>query len=394
VNNSVKILHLTCTHQPADDRIFYRECLSLAERYSPVMIIGVGDENECKIIRDIRTLSVKDDGYKANIRKILAEARKIRPELVHVHDLFILEDALGYARALNIPLIYDVHEHFPLLIKRYLSGNWLKKNLHRFYWGYKERKLSKKAQHIITVVPQLTDRFFRWNASVTEIRNYPRKGVFEVQQRGAVPPETDKMLHFARGRIILIYAGDISKHRDLALFAETVSALNRRGYACAGVTLGSGKKNDVESWEALCREKKGEMLHLGHIPHEKIPGLLREAHIGWSVLPDIALFNISLPNKIFEYLACGLPFVASNMCNIRHLFWKNPAALIFQDEDAEGIASLIQSAFPDRERLNELKQRARETFLNRFTWESEESKLLDVYKTMIRADRDNDEIQR
>ena len=382
MNSTDLVLHISCTHSPDDDRILYRECLSLKKAYS-LIIIGVSGTAKRETLQDILTIGVKDGGYKANIRAIMNEARKFKPAMVHVHDLFILKEALRYAHDLEIPLIYDVHEHFPLLVKCYLPGSWVKKQIHRTTLAFREKHLSRKASHIITVVPQLTSRFSCWNKQVTEIRNYPRRELFENRQTGGGETAL-KIRDLARNRIVLIYAGDISRHRNLFLFADTVAALNKRGYSCVGVTLGKGEKSDVENWVDCCRNSRGQMLHLGQIPHQDIPSCLQEAHIGWSVLPDISPFNISLPNKIFEYLACGLPFVSSDLYNIRHLFWKNPAALIFQDEKAEGIATLIQSSFPDRELLNDMKKAARETFLNRFTWELEESKLHDIYRSILK----------
>lgn len=385
MDNPELVLHLSCTHSPDDDRIFYRECLSLKKAYS-LIIIGVSDKTRQETFQGILTLGVKERGYKNNIQAIMDEARKFRPVLVHVHDLFILKEALQYAQDLKIPLIYDVHEHFPRLVKFYLPGSWVKKQIHRTVLAFREKHQSRKAAHIITVVPQLTSRFSHWNLHVTEIRNYPRKDLFK-NGLTEVSETALRIRELARKRIILIYAGDVSRHRDLFLFADTVDALNKRGYTCMGVTLGHGEKGDVEEWEDRCRKSQGQMLHLGHIPHGDIPACLQEAHIGWSVLPDRSPFNISLPNKIFEYLACGLPFVSSDLHNIRHLFWKNPAALIFRDEKAEGIAAQIHSAFPDREMLNDIKKIARETFLNRFTWEIEESKLLDVYRSILKDEK-------
>lgn len=385
MNNPDVVLHLSCTHSPDDDRIFYREGLSLKKTYS-LIIIGVSDKTTQETLQDILTIGVKGAGYKNNIQAIMDEARKFKPSLVHVHDLFILKEALQYAQNLKIPLIYDVHEHFPRLVKFYLPGSWVKKQIHRTILAFREKHQSWKATHIITVVPQLTSCFSRWNRHVTEIRNYPRKDLFKNGQT-EVSETALRIRDLARDHIILIYAGDISRHRNLFLFADTVAVLNKRGYTSMGVTLGQGEKSDVEDWEDRCRKSQGQMLHLGHIPHGDIPACLQEAHIGWSVLPDRSPFNISLPNKIFEYLACGLPFVSSDLHNIRHLFWKNPAALIFQDEKAEGIAALIQSAFPDRQMLNDIKKTARETFLNRFTWELEESKLLDVYRSILKDEK-------
>lgn len=388
MNHKVNILHVTCTHNPDDDRIFYRECLTLSDLHRPVMVMGVGNEDKEDLYHDIRIRTFSDEGYKENIRKIMHEARLYRPKLIHVHDLFILKESLRYAEDLNIPLIYDVHEHFPLLVRSYLPGTWLKKEIHRLVLEIRERRWSRKANHIITVVPQLTDRFSRWHKHVTEIRNYPRKALFGPETHKRIPPQLDKMLHFVAGRIIVIYAGNISVHRNLKLLADTVSVLNRKGFDCVGITLGSGEEGDEEQWDNVCRKSNGELLHLGYIPHEELPFFLREAHIGWSVLPEISPFIMSLPNKIFEYLACGLLIVATNISNIRHLFWKSPVAILVHEEDAEGIASMIRSAFPEKEQLSELKKLAQETFLNRFTWEREESKLLDVYQSVLKTDSD------
>jgi|GEM_PF-1416451 len=379
------ILHLTCTHIPADDRILYRESLSLLKIITSVRIIGVDREYRHETVQGIETTAVKDEGYKNNIRNIMVEARKDKPSVVHVHDLFILKEALYYARELNIPLIYDVHEHFPMLVKSYLPGMWIKKMCHKLVLSHKEKRYSNKADHIITVVPQLTERFSKWHKNVTEIRNYPRKELFQID-KNLSQPSAKRMKEFAGERIILIYTGNISVNRNLKLFRDTVVSLNKRGYACVGVSLGSGDIKDEEIWIKLCNEFPDQMLHLGNVPHDQIPLILKEAHIGWGVLPDKAPFNISLPNKVFEYLACGLPVVVSDMCNVRHLLWKSPAALIFRDENEEGLSDLIMSAYPDTELLMEMKPRARDIFISRFTWDSEELKLLDVYKAVLKVE--------
>lgn len=379
------ILHVSCTHNPADDRILYRESLSLLKISPSIKIIGVDRENGQQLIRGIETISVKDEGYKTNIQKIMLEARKYNPSVVHVHDLFILKDALMYARELNIPVIYDVHEHFPKLVKSYLPGLWIKKICHKIVLGHREKHYSKMTDHIITVVPQLTERFSKWHDHVTEIRNYPRKELFQTDPKGS-HPLADKIKTFARDRIILIYAGNISINRDLKLFRDTILLLNKKGYACTGVSLGTGDRKDVDAWTKLCKESPDQMLYLGDIPHEQVPLVLHRAHIGWSVFPDKAPFNISLPNKVFEYLACGLPVVVSDLCNVRHLLWKSPVALIFRDEKEDGLSELIMSAYPDKDVLEEMKPRAKEIFISRFTWDSEELKLLDVYKAILKTE--------
>lgn len=379
------ILHLTCTHTPADDRILFRESLSLLKISPIIVIIGVSHENEHKRVQGIETVTVKDEGHKINIKKIMTEARKYKPAVVHVHDFFILKDALHYARDLNVPLIYDVHEHFPSLVRLYLPGMWIKKICHTMVLSRREKRYSKMADHIITVVPQLTERFTKWHKNVTEIRNYPRKDLFQTDHK-ANHAAAEKLKAFARDRIIIIYAGNISMSRDLTFFRDTVLALNNKGYNCAGVSLGGGEQRDVEIWKKLCNESPDRMLYLGEIPHEFVPSILRQAHIGWGVLPDKAPFNISLPNKVFEYLACGLPVVVSDMCNVRHLLWKSPAALIFSDEKDEGLADLIIGAYPDIEALNEMKQLAVEIFTSRFTWDSEELKLLQVYEDILKTE--------
>ncbi|HAE87762.1 TPA: hypothetical protein DCG86_07040, partial [Candidatus Marinimicrobia bacterium] len=78
MDNPELVLHLSCTHSPDDDRIFYRECLSLKKAYS-LIIIGVSDKARQETFQGILTIGVKERGYKNNIQAIMDEARKFRP---------------------------------------------------------------------------------------------------------------------------------------------------------------------------------------------------------------------------------------------------------------------------------------------------------------------------
>lgn len=391
MNETINILHISCTHNPDDDRIFYREGLSLKKHYSSISIIGVDKQERVDTKRGIRILAVKEANYKKNIQEIMMEVQKQKPNLLHVHDLFILKQAMKYAKGKKIPLIYDVHEHFPLLVKRYLPGSLLKKEAHYAMLSLLEKRESHQASHIITVVPQLTERFSRWNNHVTEIRNYPRKDLFQKQE-GKETPKLRSLRDVAKDHIVIIYAGNISRYRNLFLMGETIKALNKESNSYIGVTLGDGEKEDIDAWETYCNTSGGQLIHLGYVPHENIPQYLREAHLGWCVLPNYSPFTMSLPNKIFEYLACGLPFIASNFYTICYLFKNNPAALLVSEEDPKVLSARIHTAFPHRAYLQELRKIAKKTFLNQFTWESEESKLLDVYQQVLGGYRNNDKI--
>ena len=67
---------------------------------------------------------------------------------------------------------------------------------------------------------------------------------------------------------------------------------------------------------------------MGTISRKHIPKLLSESLIGIATLKDIPSLRYAIPTKVYEYMAAGIPFIATGKGEIEYLARKSKAGLI------------------------------------------------------------------
>ena len=113
--------------------------------------------------------------------------------------------------------------------------------------------------------------------------------------------------------IQLVYIGSLLHVRNLLPLCQAVEEANEDGMNFILSLVGQGAaKADLETF-AL--QTAGRIRVIPPIPHDQIPELLAQAHVGVTspFLPDRELFQASSPIKLFEYMAAGLPVLATRM---------------------------------------------------------------------------------
>jgi glycosyltransferase involved in cell wall biosynthesis len=87
-------------------------------------------------------------------------------------------------------------------------------------------------------------------------------------------------------------------------------------------------------------------------------------------------------NKLHEYLMAGLPVVASDLPEIRHVARQGdpPVGEVFDPEDSVSIAGAIKRILSDQDQLVRRRSEALRLAREHYNWEAEERKLLDLYR--------------
>lgn len=122
---------------------------------------------------------------------------------------------------------------------------------------------------------------------------------------------------------------------------------------------------------------EGRVHFRGPVPYQKMIEYCGGADIGLIVRdPSIPNNYISLPNRVFDYLACGLPIVAPMMPDIDKILRIYDCGLSIDDITAEAWADGVVRAL---ERQDEMRAGTVEASA-RMTWENlERDRLLDVF---------------
>lgn len=105
----------------------------------------------------------------------------------------------------------------------------------------------------------------------------------------------------------------------------------------------------------------------GAVPHQEIPHWLDRADVGVAPYPELDDFYFS-PLKVVEYMAAGLPVVASSVGQLRSLVQDGKTGLLVRPGDAESLASALVRLAEDRKLRLRMGRRARERAERRHDW--------------------------
>ncbi|MBU2220857.1 glycosyltransferase [Patescibacteria group bacterium] len=115
---------------------------------------------------------------------------------------------------------------------------------------------------------------------------------------------------------------------------------------------------------------------LGRVPNEDVPALLSCADI--LVLPnksgDTMSERYTSPLKLFEYMASGVPIVASNLPSIREILSEEEAYLV-EPNSAEAVAIAVRKALEHRTESVSKAQHAQK-LVKDYTWEQRARNIL------------------
>ena len=114
---------------------------------------------------------------------------------------------------------------------------------------------------------------------------------------------------------------------------------------------------------------------LGHIPHQDVLELMRQA----SVLVFPSVWNEPFGNSIIEAFASGLPVIASNMGSMAELVADHETGLHFRPGDAADLASKLRWARDHRVEMGAMGLAARHEYERNFTAAKNHAKLMDIY---------------
>ncbi|MFZ4615407.1 MAG: glycosyltransferase family 4 protein [Rectinemataceae bacterium] len=368
----MRICQVTTVHSRHDTRVFLKECRSLFragndvtlvvadgrgyENKDGVHIVDIGNKPRGKISRMLFSLGV--------MRKAL---QKIDAEVFHFHDPELLPVASAFAKA-GCKVIYDSHEDLPRqLLAKDWAPRWLLALLAPLLEIY-ENGVARRISAVVAATEGIRDRFSAIGANSSLVRNYP---IVEEFAAAYAAGDVSGSHGTRRGAC---YVGGIFANRGAH---EMVAAA-----ALSGITLrlaGPFKPAALER-EMLARASRAELISIeGFLDRQGVARLLSECQMGLVTLADLPNYRESLPIKLFEYMAAGLPVIASDFPSWRVIVEEGGCGLCVDASSPEAIADAMREIASDALRAAEMGERGRRLVAERYNWNLEEKSLLDLY---------------
>ena len=117
--------------------------------------------------------------------------------------------------------------------------------------------------------------------------------------------------------------------------------------------------------------------HTGAVHADEVPGLLQRMDVGVAPYPQLSGFYFS-PLKVLEYLAAGLPVVASRIGQIPDLLDGGALGTLVDPGSPAALARAVADLRADEPRRRELRTTARTAVLRRHTWDDVVDRVLSL----------------
>ena len=364
----VKVCILTTVHQVFDVRIFYKQAKTLVQAGYEVTLIAQHDKDE--IVDGVRIVALTKLKNRFTRIFILTWqafylALNQRADIYHFHDpeLILIGIILRFFKK---RVIYDVHENLP---KQIMDKSWLDNNQIRKFAAFIMNIIEQIGvllfSKIIGATPDISKRFPK-NKTVI-LRNFPILKLID----DAVP------IDYMKNKPIIIYVGGLMRIRGIKEMIQAMKYMdNRTEFWLLGRWDNERFKKECENLDEWIYVK-----YFGFISLEKVYRYMKIADIGISIIHPAENNLKALPNKCFEYMTCSLPMVISNFP-----YWKEnfrDCALFADPYDSKDIAKKILFLLSDINVMNKMGKNGRKLVVEKFSWEKESKKLLEVYKQML-----------
>jgi glycosyltransferase involved in cell wall biosynthesis len=297
--------------------------------------------------------------------------RGIKADVYHCHDLNTLYIGQKLAKKHKACLVYDSHELYVYRNRPYIPPKIFHKKEEAF-----ERKYIQRADAVITVSTSIAGYLEKkYNIAKPHlIMNAPKKN----KSPGGLNYSLRKELNLNDKQKILLYSGGITFSRGLDRVIESLTEMEDMFFVMMGYGQ-EGFKNYLKT-VAVNHGVSHRMAFYGPVPSEKVTAWTASADLGIAPIENVCLsYYYCAPNKIFEYIQGGLPVVASNFPDLKNIVEKNDIGLTCDISDPKKIAKAVDQVLNKYTvYLNNV-----EKIKNRYCWENEEIKLMELYKNLF-----------
>lgn len=369
-----KVVHISTVHPPFDTRIFHKQAKTLVAAGYEVTLIVQHDKAEQVEGIDIIPLPKPRNRFSRVFGlswRSFGLARRQKGDIYHFHDPELIPVGILLKIVNRSRVIYDVHED---VSKQILTKGWipsfLRKLVAKFYSGV-EKIAARLLDGVITATEDIARNFIGYNPVV--IHNYPRLEM--------LPKARNHSKHQNEGETTLVYVGGLTKNRGIR---ETVLALGflNEDKKVKFQLIGKFQDRDFKEEIQNMPEYK-DVLFMRWQDPPAVYNSLRNSDVGIVCLSPLPRYRVALPVKLFEYMAAGLPVIASDFPIWRDIVKGNSCGIMVDPESPKEIAEAIDYLIENPKEAEIMGKNGRKAVEEKYNWANEERKLLRLYQSIL-----------
>lgn len=295
-------------------------------------------------------------------------------DVIHIHDLPLSQIGVDVRFKFDVPLVIDLHENWPALIKsaahtQTIPGRLLSSDKQ---WREYERKMLPLADKVITIIEEARDRVIGLgidSRKVFMVSNTLNFDNLSIQNR---KNESDTLTIF--------YGGAINRHRGLQLVLEAINMCASKNIKIRFWIVGDGSfRNELE--KITVELKIQSMVHFfGHKPFNEMLDILAESDT--AIIPHIRNENndASSPNKLYQYMYLNKPIISSDCTSLKRIINDTKTGFIYKNDSPEELFHLLEKLSANRKLLADIDGNGRKAVLEKYNWNIDKQRLIEAYR--------------
>lgn len=303
-------------------------------------------------------------------------------KLIIVRDLPMAVTGLWAGKRYEIPVIFDMAEDYVAMIwdiwkdAKFKGLNVAVRN--PYIVKCVEKYALKRMNHILVVVDEAREVVRRGGGNienVTVVSNTPTLCMFN---NGKVRMNDE--LKFIKERFSAIYTGGIQLGRGIQIVMDAIPEVIKKIPNFLFVIIGDGVAAERLKKITHDRQLQDHVLWIGWIDHKRIFDYIKVCKIG--LIPHFVTdhVNTTIPNKLFDYMGCGLPVVASNASPMKRILEETRCGESFRSGDDKDLNRAILKIYQSNFNYG---QNGMEAIKSKYNWDDDSKKLLNVIQKSL-----------
>lgn len=368
-----KVCHFSSVHKDNDIRVYAKECLTLAGAgYDTTLIACDGQQTS----ESVHLIKVKEEGGRfkrifLRAYDVYRTARNVKADIYHFHDPELLPYGLIIKIITRAKVIYDSHECYPEDLQ---NKEWLPKYLRMpvaKIYKFIEDLGARNFDMVVAATPYIYKRFEGVAKKIVTVNNYPR-----LQEFGS---ESDAKPSIKRDGVC--YVGAISEIRGILPFLDSLVNVDPdvKVYV-AGTFATENIKKLVFTHPNWVRVE-----YSGQVGRAEIRNIYEKSFAGIVNFLRAPNHEFSQPNKLFEYMAAGMPVIASDFQLWKDIIEPTACGITVKPDSASEIANAINTLYTDEKLAKTMGRAGREAIVAKYSWEREGVVLVNAYNELTAA---------
>lgn len=242
----------------------------------------------------------------------------------------------------------------------------------------------KKADAIIAVTQGIKNYLIDHGVDKTKvwvIGNGANTELFKPIKDSKALKELKNRLHINNDEKIVLFVGYLAPWQGVEYFIYAAPLIIKEIQKTKFLIVGDGiLKGKLES---LTNELNMgyNIIFTGGVPYEKVPQYVNISDV--CIVPKRKMRTGYSPLKLYEYMACGKPVIATNIAGFEILEQYN-AGILVNPENSEELSNAIVKLLKNKQLREQMGANGRKLVVREYSWESTAKKTVDVFRNLLK----------